>query len=73
MLGFNGLAQGIPTNTPPILKRLSIDPDEWLKTMNWINRFCRAVGKLSALKTYAEQVGRQWVHGVGSSQRLFLQ
>ena len=48
----------IPADTPPILERLSIDPDEWLKTMRWNNRFRRAVGKLAALKAYAEQVGR---------------
>ena len=63
----------IPSNTPPILQRLSIDPDEWLKTMRRDNRFHRAVGKLAALKAYAEQVGRQWVHGMSCSQSLYLQ
>ena len=63
----------IPADIPPILERLKIDPDEWLKTMRWSNRFRRAVGKLAALKAYAEKVGRQWVHGIGSSQSLYLQ
>lgn len=63
----------ISADIPPILERLNIDPDEWLKTMCWNNRFRRAVGKLASLKAYAEQVGRQWVHGVGSSQSLYLQ
>ena len=63
----------IPVNTPPILERLNIDPDEWLKTMSWNNRFRRAVGKLASLKAYAERVGKQWVQGVGSSQSLYLQ
>ncbi len=47
----------MPANTPPILERLNIDPDEWLKTMRWNNRFRKAVGKLAALKAYAEQIG----------------
>lgn len=63
----------IPASIPSTLERLSIDPDEWLKTMSWNNRFRRAVGKLVALKAYAEQVGRLWVHGVGCSQSLYLQ
>ena len=49
----------IPADIPPILERLKIDPDEWLKTMRWSNRFRRAVGKLAALKAYAKKVGRQ--------------
>ena len=32
----------IPTGIPPVLERLRIDPDEWLKTMCWNNRFRRA-------------------------------
>ena len=63
----------ISADIPPILERLKIDPDEWLKTMRWNNRFRRAVGKLAAMKAYAEQVGRQWVHGMACSQSLFLQ
>ena len=63
----------IPADTPPILGRLKIDPDEWLKTMCWDNRFRRAIGKLAALKAYAEQAGKQWIHGVGCSQSLYRQ
>jgi hypothetical protein len=63
----------ISADIPPILERLRIDPDEWLKTMCWNNRFRRAVGKLASLKTYAAQIGQQWLHGVSSSQSLYLQ
>ena len=62
----------IASETPPILERLNIDPDEWLNTMRWDNRFRRAVGKLSALRAFAEQVGQQWVHGMRPSQNLYL-
>ncbi len=61
----------IPADTPPILERIGIDPDEWLKTMRWNNRFRRAVGKLASLKAYARNTGRHWVQGVGSSSLLF--
>ena len=63
----------IPASTPPILEQLNIDPDEWLNTMRWNNRFRKAVGKLAALKAYAEQIGQQWVQGAGSSHSLYLQ
>ena len=60
-----------PANVPPILERLNIDPSEWLKTMSLNNRFRRAIGKLTALKAYAERVGKRWVHGVGCSESLY--
>ena len=60
----------ISVDTPPILERLRIDPDEWLKTICWNNRFHRAVGKLASLKAYAAQIGTQWVYRVSCSQSL---
>lgn len=63
----------IPSDTPLILERLSIDPNEWIKTMAWNNRFRRAIGAFSALKAYAKEINQQWVHGMGCSQQLFLQ
>ena len=40
----------ISQDVPPILDRLGIDPDEWLKTMAWNNRFYRAVGRLQSMR-----------------------
>ena len=51
----------IAEGTPPILERLEIDPDEWLKTMSWDNRFYRAAGRLKAMKAYALTTGHQWL------------
>lgn len=48
-----------------------MDPEEWLNTMRWNNRFRRAVGKLSSLRDYASQIGMQWLHGVTPSISLF--
>uniref|UniRef100_UPI002148D659 transposase n=1 Tax=Endozoicomonas sp. SESOKO4 TaxID=2828745 RepID=UPI002148D659 len=49
----------IPESSPPILTRLEIDADEWLKTMSWNNRFYRAAGRLKAMKAYAISAGQQ--------------
>nr|MDT0250702.1 transposase [Endozoicomonas sp.] len=50
-----GKRGAIPADTPPILTRLGIDEEEWLKTIDWNNRFRRAVGKLAAMKAFAEK------------------
>ncbi len=61
----------IPSDIPPILTRLEIDSNEWLKTMKWNNRFYRAVGRLEAMKTFAREMGQQWVQGLFTCSRLF--
>ncbi|WP_422137851.1 transposase [Endozoicomonas sp. ALC020] len=62
----------IPSCTPPILERLEIDPDEWLKTMQWNNRFYRAVGRLKAMKACALEAGQKWLRGLNACSRLYL-
>ena len=61
----------IPMGIPLILERLEIDPDEWLKTMAWNNRFYRAVGRLDAMKAYAVESGQKWIQGLFASSRLY--
>ena len=61
----------IPEAAPPILTRLEIDPDEWLKTMSRNNRFYRAAGRLKAMKEYALTTGQQWLQGLQACSRLF--
>ncbi|WP_422137424.1 transposase [Endozoicomonas sp. ALC020] len=60
-----------PSDIPPILTRLEIDSNEWLKTMRWNNRFYRAVGRLEAMKTFAREMGQHWVKGLFICSRLF--
>ena len=60
----------IPESLPPILDRLTIDPNEWLKTISWNNRFRRVVGRLGALKVFANQTGKRWLHGMCCRQSL---
>ena len=57
---------------PPVLRRLGIDADEWLKTMRPNgSRFVRGIGSKKALQDYAEKVGKRWLLGMGTSQCLF--
>ena len=45
---------------------------KWLKTMRPNgSRFVRGIGSKIALQTYAEKVGKRWLHGMGASQCLF--
>ena len=61
------IAEGIP----PILDRLGIDSDEWLKTMTWNNRFYQAVGRLKAMKAFAVKAGQKWLQGLAACSRLY--
>ncbi len=58
---------------PPILHRLKMNPNEWLKTMRpHGNRFVLGVGRLKALQAFAEKTGRRWLHGMVASRCLFV-
>ncbi|WP_422474187.1 transposase [Endozoicomonas sp. ALB032] len=61
----------IAESSPPILARLEIDGDEWLKTMSRNNRFYRAVGRLKAMKAYAISTGQRWLQGLYCCGQLF--
>ena len=62
----------ISSKHPPILDRLGIDPDYWLKAMRPKGLgFVRAIGRVSSLKQYAVQLGNAWVHGVSCSKCLY--
>jgi len=54
----------IPTNTPPILVRLNVDGDRWIKEMNHYGKwYYRAVGSMHALEKYCQHLGQQWLKG----------
>ncbi|MGB0468390.1 MAG: transposase [Pontibacterium sp.] len=62
----------ITSDLPPILHRLGIDPDQWLRSMQPKGlAFTRAIGRVSKLKQYADQVGSAWVHGILQAKRLY--
>ena len=63
----------IAAQLPPAMQRLGIDPDEWLRSMRPDgNRFIQGIGRIKALQTYAEKIGRRWLHGMRASQLLFV-
>ena len=62
----------ITSSLPPVLQRLGIDANEWLKTLRPNgNQFIRGIGRKRTLQIYAEKVGKRWLHGLYASKRLF--
>lgn len=62
----------IPNDLPPILTRLGIDPEHWLRHMRREGAgFSIGVGRPAKLKTLAASLGRQWICGHAPSKRLF--
>ncbi len=63
----------IEHSLPPILQRLGVDPEEWLKTLQPEGQhFTQAIGRDGALREFAEALGQKWVQGLSASQRLFV-
>jgi len=54
----------IPSQLEPILLRLGLDKDSWLKEMHKCsNKGVTAIGTVSQLKRFCQSVGKKW--GVG--------
>lgn len=61
----------IEQDLPPILSRLQIDPDAWLRMMQpGGNRFGRAIGQWRRLQSHASNLGQSWIQGVQAARRL---
>ncbi len=62
----------IPNDLEPILKRMEIEVDNWLKTVehfgSWFHYFA---GQLESLKKAAQKVGQKWLAGKGKAQTAF--
>ena len=53
---------------PPIIQRLKIDEAVWITTMSpGGNHFHRAIGSLSALRTYAKNIKQRWLNDANSN------
>lgn len=56
----------IPGSAPPILQRLNLTPQQWLRFMPQVQcGFSRAVGRQSALKALAAKFEVAWLQGQG--------
>jgi len=62
----------IPGELPSILERINIQPDHWQALMQPRgNVFARAIGRIDAMRLYAEKLGQRWCQGMTTSQALF--
>ena len=54
----------IPENLPPILDRLSLDPDTWLEELKGFKSIgFSAVGTVDQLKNFCQKVGKKFAVG----------
>jgi len=63
----------IPSNLPPILERLKLEPDGFLELMQRDDNIAglRAVGSPSALTHLLDNLDQRFIKGVGISNRLY--
>lgn len=67
----SGKGAAIEQNLPPILARLRLDPEAWLRMMRpGGNRFGRAIGRFERLQFHARRLGQSWVRGLQAALRL---
>jgi REP element-mobilizing transposase RayT len=62
----------IGASIPPILSRLSIDPEVWQLAMARKGTvFGRAMGRLDLMRLHAATLGQEWIRGVRAAQRIY--
>ena len=58
---------------PPILERLAVDGDEWIREMRHYGTwYYRAVGSLAALERYCKHLGQSWLQGKTKAAESFV-
>jgi len=63
----------IPIHLPPILQRLNIDQDAWLKAMRPEGlQTSRAMGYIERLKQFAKDKGLAWISSGNQFNALFV-
>jgi REP element-mobilizing transposase RayT len=62
----------IDARFPPILSRLSIDPEAWQLAMTRKGTvFGRAMGRPDVMRLHASTLGQAWVRGLRASERIY--
>jgi hypothetical protein len=62
----------INADLAPILLRIGANPEAWVETVSRFgSKFRLAAGLLSNLRSFADQLGRQWLKGVASARAAF--
>jgi REP element-mobilizing transposase RayT len=61
----------IPSDLPPILDRLNLEPTAWLDmTRSFESRFCSLVGRVDHIYAACEKLGQRWAHGISACRQL---
>ncbi len=62
----------IPSDIPPILDRLEIDPDLWSEHLcGFKDNFDTVIGPIEKLKEYCKRIKKKWVWGQGSNASFY--
>jgi hypothetical protein len=62
----------IDTGLAPILQRIGARPEAWIDTVSlFASKFRLAAGLVSSLRSFAEQLGRNWLTGVAAARASF--
>ena len=62
----------IPGNAPPILARLNMDSQKWLRFVPEVEKsFNRAIGSREAMMKFAERLDMCWLHGQSVSHSIY--
>ena len=68
-----GKRGSIDADLAPILQRMGVNPDTWVDTVSRFGSiFHGAVGTVSNLRAFADQVGRKWIAGVSAARSAFV-
>jgi REP element-mobilizing transposase RayT len=66
-----GKRGAIPAHLAPILKRLSVEVDAWLRMVeSFGSLFWRVVGRVDAMLSAARAAGRRWFKGLAASRSV---
>jgi putative transposase len=62
----------IPGHLPPILQRLNIAPEQWLKAATGMeHHFYHAIGPVACLKQYCRRIKKRWLHGTSACKAMY--
>ncbi|MDT8321222.1 MAG: transposase [Xanthomonadales bacterium] len=70
---IEGKRSSIPDNLPPILDRLKIDPDNYIRFINRTqkHRFHNVIGAVDTMRELASEFGRRFLKGQNAAAALF--
>ena len=68
----NGKKEAIPDELAPVLERVGLNPDLWLKSVNCYQRhYFTVLGALDRIKAYAEAQNKRWLRGQSTAMNCY--